>query len=217
MKGRRWRLHNRKLKYLNTPTIINLCSLNGANRDIEIIPSNKPKNYIDMIIEIFNYELCMVKLINNNKILDNNKCFYIQNIYKPQSLTILFISYISERPQLYYIPIEEIKIEYRNKLDNIQILLDQPIIPDDIYVKSIEILEYAYLEMNFKWFENIQDKNKLYHKSRYGGLYRNYCIRCYEGCNINHTCDNDALRLAIILPRLFIAMDECCSNIYLLD
>lgn len=222
MSGRRWRIKNRKIKYFNTPIIITLNNLDGLSHDIEIIPSNNLHNHIDIILKKFDKEdeyNLMVRLINNNKVMDDMKSFYVQNVYKPQSLTIIFMKYDLDQPKLYFIPEEQSRIEFRDKLNNIQYLLQQDIIPDNIYIIAIELFEYARSEMNFTWFN--QDKQNYiseFYNSRFGGSYRSYCIRCYEGCSMCiHNCDNDALRLAIIIPRLIRAMDNCCSNVYLFE
>jgi hypothetical protein len=222
MSGRRWRIHNRKIKYFNTPIIITLNNLDGLSHDIEIIPSNNQNNHMGIILKKFEKEdeyNLMVRLINNNKVLDDMKSFYVQNVYKPQTLTIIFMKYNLEQPKLFFIPEEQSRIEFQEKLNNIQYLLRQDIIPDDIYIKATELFEYARSEMNFVWFN--QDKHNYIsecYNSRFGGTYRYYCIRCYEGCPfVNHNCDNDALRLAIIIPLLTKAIDNCCSNFYLFE
>jgi hypothetical protein len=222
MNGRRWRIKNRKIKYFNTPIIITLNSLDGISHNIEIIPSNNQNNHMGIILKKFEKEdeyNLMVRLINNNKVLDDMKSFYVQNVYKPQTLTIIFAYYNLEQPKLFFIPEEQIRIEFQEKLNNIQYLLRQDIIPDDIYIKATELFEYARSEMNFVWF-NLYKPNYISeeYESRNGGIYRYYCPRCYEGCSLfNHNCDNDALRLAIIIPQLTRAMNNCCSNFYLFE
>lgn len=189
--------------------------MNGNSNNILVILSKKPSDYFSIIINAFYQNLTNItyKLIYNNKILNNNICFYNQGIINNSNINIIFSEIVLDMPIL-FLPQPNIntRIIFRNMLNELNNITN---IPDNYYIKFIDFLEYTRNEMNFIWF-NIDIYNKRYnvnyYYSRYGGQYKNYCSRCYEGCHsFYHTCDIDALNLALALPNLIDQIDNCCT------
>lgn len=221
-KGRTYRIRREKQRKLDSKDkeiVLTLIELSGNKQEIRVIPNDYIHTYYRTIMDIFYKSKCLVKyyLLYKNKILDENKTFYDNNIYKNQELTIVFSNI--ERPLELFQPykIDEITQQsYDRLLDETIRIINLDPLPDDIYYHIRNLFEITRKDIRMIWFDHdIKNPNDNTNEipSRCFGIYRSYCIYCLEGTNgFGHECLPSALIFRQILPQLIEILNEYEPN-----
>lgn len=226
-KGRTYRIRREKRRKIESRVkefTLTLTELSGNKKEIKIFPYEYIDRYHNQIIELFGKHEKPIKydIFKNKKQIDINRILYNQNIYKDQEFTIIFSTYNLPLQQFDPYVVDPITVQTYNRiLDDIVIMINTNLLPNDIYYQIKSLFYFTRDEMKMRWFDHdIRDIDVYLYsegvKSRYDEIYRSYCPYCLEGTHgYNHKCLTEAVRLTQILPKLLQILNDFEPYYYL--